>query len=231
MSAGFYGPTEYQIWRMCKVCLGVKLCWALRPSPYKFSILVCLDGSTVHFMSRTLLAKFFTLVHLALIACSSHRAQPNIRQTDSSPVDLDAGKCVSEQSPTAVDGGLPSWSVGFFHAVLPNVANAVNLRLGPLSDFEWALTGCDFSAGQVGSATFTADEVLLQPSDAHSTMEWPDNDSISTVPSVQITIRPGGGVISRDQRETIEWLPGLQCGCVDFHPCNCSDAFFPNRIP
>ena len=94
-------------------------------SLYKSSILVRLDGSTVHFMSRTPLAKLdtrlflkvFTLVHLALVACSNHRAQPNIRQVDSSPVDLDAGKCVSEQSPTAVDGGLPSWSVGFFHAV------------------------------------------------------------------------------------------------------------------
>ena len=46
-----------------------------------------------------------------------------------------------------------------FYEIMPDIADAVNLRLGPEADFEWALTGCDAFDGQVGRAVLTADEV------------------------------------------------------------------------
>jgi hypothetical protein len=190
----------------------------------------------------TLLAKLTYVRHqellvlsiTVLVSCSHGNVHSNGgpgHGGNSASNGLDEAICDAGRDIEPVDGGLPAWAVGLFHASLPSCADATNLRVGPRADFEWAITGCDFFAGEIGTATTTADTVVLHSSDQDSSMSWPHNFEIDSVPTVQLIKRLDGGVISEDQYGTVEWLPGTECGCVNFHECGCDDPFSPNKVP
>jgi hypothetical protein len=165
-----------------------------------------------------------------------HGAEPggDGRSVDIQPRDAsespnaDSLECGTAAEDGAHDPILPGWAVGSFYLDPPTAAfDAFNLRLGPQSNFEWAVTGCDLLDGDTGVIQVGPAAITLLPGAGMSTFEWMSD--LGRLPVTSVTVRPGpdGGLVSEAATGVLAWSPGTHCGCGTFGPCGCQDPFWP----